>query len=407
MVTSFPKHKIKIALFEKIHPAAVDALQSNGYSVELYPNTMDGEELKKVVADVHCVGSRSRTKFRKDILSAAPKLMAVGCFMVGTDNVDLSHATSAGIPVFNAPYSSTRSVAELTLGTIIMLTRRAAHKSMMLHQGSWDKSLSGAQEIRDKTVGIIGYGHIGQQVGILCEAVGMRVVFYDVQRKLPLGRAQTASSIEEVLKMSDFVSLHIPGGPGNINLFNHQNLSLMKKGAFLLNMARGNIVDLESLAELLKSGHLGGAAIDVFPVEPTDNKAEFETVLKNLPNVILTPHIGGNTEEAQKNIGLEVANTLISFIDRGLTAGAVNFPEINLPHKSGAHRILNIHKNQPGVLAEVNKIVSSVGANIEAQQLNTYDDIGYLVMDINKELSEEVKNLIEEASFSIKTRILF
>lgn len=407
METSFPRDKIKIVLFEKIHPAARAFLQESGYLVEQSENSLEGEQLIDAVRNAHIVGVRSRTKLTKEVLDEAKKLLAIGCFSVGTDQVDLNIALRHGIPVFNAPYSSTRSVAELTIGSIIMLARRAADKSLKLHQGTWNKNISGAIEVRGKTLGIIGYGHIGQQVGILAEALGMQVIFFDVLKKLPLGNAKPVPSLEHLLEESFFVSLHIPETPRTIGMMGEREFKLMRRGSLFLNLARGKIVELKALRKALEEGHIGGAAIDVFPAEPTPAVCEYSIELAGLENVILTPHIGGNTEEAQRDIGREVASSLLSFIENGSTEGAVNFPAVNLPTFPNAHRILNIHKNVPGALAEINRIISDVGANIDSQYLSTHQDIGYLIMDLNKAVSSEVKSRIEQSSVNIRTRVLY
>lgn len=404
---SYPKHKIQIVLIEKIHDAAAQSLKDAGYSVNIIHKALEGEELHQAIADAHIIGVRSRTKIRAAELQHAKRLLAVGCFTVGTDQVELDAATSLGVPVFNAPHSSTRSVAELTIGNVIMLARRAADKSHKMHLNTWDKNISGAEEVRGKTIGLIGYGHIGQQVSILAEAFGMEVVFYDVLKKLPLGRAKALPSLQALLEQSDFVSLHVPGTPQTKNMIGKKEFSQMKPGRYFLNLSRGNVVDIEALKNALRDGTLAGAALDVFPEEPTPTVADYDAGFSDLENVILTPHIGGNTEEAQKNIALEVAETLRGFIDHGSTEGAVNFPVVRMPPLPESHRILNIHRNVPGALVEINRIVSEVGANIEAQQLSTHKDVGYLVMDINKDLSEEVKRKIAALPISIRTRILY
>jgi len=406
-VTSFPKDKIKIVLFEKIHTAARETFEQAGYSVTLVDNAVDSEELLSIVKDAHILGVRSRTKIRKEHLQAAKRLLAVGCFSVGTDQVDLPEARNAGVPVFNAPYSSTRSVAELTIGNVISLGRRIAELSGKMHRGEWFKTAEASMEVRNKTLGIIGYGHIGQQVGLLGEAIGMNVVFYDVIKKLPLGRAQAAGSMEEVRKNSDFVTLHIPGGEKNEKLIGADALSMMNPAAYLINLSRGKVVDLEALKSALVGKKLAGAALDVFPQEPAADRDSFSCELSELENVILTPHIGGSTAEAQKNIGIEVASSLIDFIDVGSTDGVVNFPQVNLPVTEGTHRILYIHRNEPGALSEVNNIISNTGANIEAQYLGTLKDVGYLIIDVNSDLSEEVHQQLLQLSKNIRTRILY
>ena len=404
--TSFPRNRIRITLLENVHPAAAAALEERGYVVTVIPRALEGEELRQVMAASHVVGLRSRTKVRDEHLVHADKMLAIGCFSVGTDQVAIHDTARRGIPVFNAPHASTRSVAELALGCIIGLARRLGDKSNALHQRRWDKSLAGAHEVRGRTVGLIGYGHIGQQVGLLAEAFGMRVLFHDIVRKLPLGLARPAD-LDALLQESDFVSLHVPETPRTLAMIGAAQITSMRPGSYLLNLSRGTVVDTEALRDALRSGHLGGAALDVYPAEPTPTVAEFDVGFADLPNVILTPHVGGNTEEAQRSIGLEVAHALSEFIDRGATEGAVNFPQVNLPTMPGTHRILNIHQNVPGVLAAVNNIVSELGANIEAQQLATTRDIGYLVMDVNRELSDEVRTRISALPMNVRTRILY
>jgi D-3-phosphoglycerate dehydrogenase / 2-oxoglutarate reductase len=405
--TSFPRDRIRITLLEHPHPAAAEALRARGYSVDLIPRALEGDELREVLAGSHIVGLRSRTKVREEHLATASRLLAIGCFSVGTDQVQIQAAARCGVPVFNAPHASTRSVAELTMGAIVALARRLGDKSAALHRRSWDKSLAGAHEVRGRTVGIVGYGHIGQQVGLLAEAFGMRVVFFDTVKKLALGLARPAADLDRLLEDADFVTLHVPETPRTVGLIGPAQFERMRRGSYLLNLSRGSVVDVEALRDALARGHLAGAALDVFPTEPTPQVAEFDVGFGDLPNVILTPHVGGNTEEAQRAIGLEVAHAIAEFIDRGSTEGAVNFPNVNPPSMPETHRILNIHQNVPGVLAAVNQIVSDVGANIEAQQLVTTRDIGYLVMDLNRELSDEVHARISALPMSVRTRILY
>ena len=405
--TSFPRNRIRVTLLENVHPTAADALASRGYSVEVIPRALEGDELREVMAASHVLCVRSRTKVREEHLEHAGRMLAIGCFSVGTDQVAIHDAARRGIPVFNAPHASTRSVAELTMGATIALARRLCDKSSALHRRQWDKSLAGAHEVRGHTMGIVGYGHIGQQVGLLAEAFGMRVLFYDVLKKLPLGLARPVVDLDALLEESDFVSLHVPETPRTVSMIGTSQLARMSKGSYLLNLSRGRVVDMPALREALGTGHIAGAALDVFPNEPAQNVAEFDVGFADLPNVILTPHVGGNTEEAQKSIGLEVAHAISEFIDRGSTEGAVNFPQVNPPSMPDTHRILNIHQNVPGVLAAVNNIVSELGANIEAQQLATTRDIGYLVMDVNRELSDEVHTRISALSMSVRTRILY
>lgn len=405
--TSYPRHRIGITLVENAHPAAAEALEARGYSVHIVPRALEGEDLQKVMAACHVLGVRSRTKVRAEHLALANRMLAIGCFSVGTDQVDIGAAAHYGIPVFNAPHASTRSVAELTLGCIVALARRLGDKSNALHGGFWDKSLAGAHEVRGRSVGIVGYGHIGQQVGLLAEAFGMRVLFYDVVKKLALGLARLVPDLDTLLEESDFVTLHVPETALTQSMIDTEQLARMRRGSYLLNLSRGKVVDASALRAALASGHLAGAALDVFHTEPVPQVGPFDVGFNDLNNVILTPHIGGNTEEAQKNIGLEVAHSLAEFIDRGSTEGAVNFPQVNLPTRPESHRILNIHRNVPGVLAKVNQIVSEVGANIEAQHLATQGDIGYLVMDVNRELSDEVRARMSDLPMNIRTRILY
>lgn len=405
--TSFPRHRIGITLAENAHAAAAEALEARGYSVDILPRALEGDELRHVMAMCHVLGVRSRTKVRAEHLALAARMLAIGCFSVGTDQVDITAAAHYGIPVFNAPHASTRSVAELTMGCIVALARRLGDKSAALHGGHWDKSLAGAHEVRGRSVGIVGYGHIGQQVGLLAEAFGMRVLFHDIVKKLALGLARPVPDLDVLLEEADFVTMHVPETALTDNMIGAAQLARMRRGSYVLNLSRGKVVDAAALRDALASGHLAGAALDVFRTEPTPQVGPFDVGFADLPNVILTPHIGGNTEEAQKNIGLEVAHSLAEFIDRGSTEGAVNFPQVNLPTRPGSHRILNIHRNVPGVLAAVNQIVSEVGANIEAQHLATQGDIGYLVMDINRELSDEVHARLSDLPMNIRTRILY
>ena len=405
--TSYPREEVRIALLENIHPAASESLAEAGYAVEVMPRALEGDELASVIAGSNVLGVRSRTKIRAEQLEHASHLLAIGCFSVGTDQVAIDDAARCGIPVFNAPHASTRSVAELAMGDVIALARRLGDKNSKLHEGQWDKTLAGAHEVRGRTIGIVGYGHIGQQVGLLAEAFGMRVLFHDIVKKLPLGLARPVASIDALLAESDFLTLHVPDTPRTRGMIGAEELARLRPGSYVLNLSRGSVVRLDALREALVSGHLAGAALDVFPQEPAPTTADFVSELARMPNVVLTPHVGGNTEEAQRNIGLEVAASLESFLDRGSTEGAVNFPHINLPSIPETHRILNIHRNVPGALAGINGIVSAVGANIEAQQLATTRDIGYLVMDVNAEVSDEMCARISALPASVRTRILY
>lgn len=404
---SFPKNKIKVLLLEGIHPVTAEHFAASGYKAQIEPAAFSEEKLLEVMPDVHILGIRSKTKVSAKVLDAAKNLIAIGCFCIGTDQVDLGHAERKGVPVFNAPFSNTRSVAELTMAEIVMLSRQAAFKSQQMHVGKWNKSAEGSVEIRNKTLGIVGYGHIGPQVGLLAEAFGMKVFYYDISTKLSLGNARQLSSLSELLSVSDFVSLHVPETPATRNMITAAELRQMKKGSFLLNLSRGSVVDVEALAEALKSKHIAGAAIDVFPREPASNAEPFDSVLRGIDNVILTPHIGGSTVEAQYNIGLEVAASLIKYSDTGSSSGAVNFPQVELPVLDDSHRVLNIHKNVPGVLSKITSIVAGMGCNIRSQYLSTTNEIGYLIMDVDKHLSRDVKNSIDQLDWNIKTRLLF
>ena len=404
---SFPKEKMKVLLLEGIHQACVEKLVQAGYRPELVKGALSEAELCEVIPSVHLLGIRSKTQVTDKALSKAKSLLAVGCFCIGTDQVDLASAARHGVPVFNAPFSNTRSVAELTLAEVVMLARRAAHKSQLLHRGVWEKSAEGCVEVRNKSIGIVGYGHIGPQVGLLAEAFGMKVFYYDILGKLPLGNATPVTSLEELLRQSDFVTLHVPETPETRNMIGAAQIEAMRPGAFLLNLSRGRVVDLDALKRGLESGKVAGAAIDVFPEEPKTNDEAFACPLMGMDNVILTPHIGGSTIEAQRNIGLEVGGTMLKFTETGSTTGAVNFPQVELPMVRDCHRILNIHKNVPGVLSSINSIIAGVGANIRAQTLSTLGEVGYLIVDIDKEISDTLRVAIDELDTSIKTRILF
>ncbi len=405
---SFPKEKIRILLLEGIHPAAEKNFRAVDYSsIERVQGALSEEELLRRIAGVHILGIRSKTEVTSRIIRTAPQLLAIGCFCIGIDQVDLDSAAESGVAVFNAPFSNTRSVAELTIADVVMLARRAVQRCMDLHAGRWEKSAHGCVEVRQKTIGIIGYGHIGPQVGLLAEALGMRVFFHDISRKLPLGNAQQVSSLDELLKSADFVTLHVPETPLTRGMIGREQIALMRAGSFLLNLSRGSVVDIRSLREAILSGHLAGAAADVFPEEPQSSGDPFESDLRGLPNVILTPHIGGSTEEAQRNIGLEVSDALIKFSDTGSSTGCVNLPEVELPLLKDSHRVLNIHRDVPGVLSRINGLVAAMGANINRQFLNTRNGVGYLIMDVERSLSRAVKKKIEALDTNIRTRLLF
>ena len=406
-VTSFPKADIKILLLENVHPVAAEAFKAEGFQVEIAKGALPESELVARVADAHILGIRSKTQVTQAVLDAGRRLMSVGAFCIGTNQIATLKANQRGVPVFNAPFSNTRSVAELIIAEIVMLSRRLGDRSREVHEGRWNKVAVGSHEIRGKTLGIVGYGHIGTQVGVLAEAFGMRVVFFDVMAKLPMGNNRTIVTLDELLSISDFVTLHVPETPATKNMIGAAELAKMKPGACLLNASRGTVVEIEPLAAAIKSGHVGGAAVDVYPDEPEGNSEGFVSPLRNLENVILTPHIGGSTEEAQEAIGREVSASLIKYINTGATTGAVNFPQIEIPLHKDAHRILNVHKNVPGVLRDINKIVSDWGANIRAQILSTDADIGYLIMDLDQDVSQDVKKAVGALETSIKTRILF
>jgi len=405
--TSFPKSEIKILLLENIHPVAKEEFAAEGFQVELLKGALSEAELAERIRDVHVVGLRSKTQLTPRVLDEARRLLAIGAFCIGTNQIALSHANRRGAPVFNAPFSNTRSVAELMIAEIVMLSRQLGDRVREVHAGQWKKLAVGSHEVRGKTLGIIGYGHIGSQVGVLAEAFGMRVVFYDIAARLPMGNNRALPKLEDLLEQSDFVTLHVPETPQTKLMFGAEQIARMKPGACLLNASRGTVVDIDALAAGLKSGHVGGAAVDVYPQEPEKNSEGFETPLRNLGNVILTPHIGGSTEEAQEAIGKEVSAALIKFINSGATTGAVNFPQVELGMTKGAHRILNVHRNVPGVLRDINKIVSDLNANIRAQLLATDPDIGYLIMDLDQDVSQDVKKAVAGLETSIKTRILF
>jgi D-3-phosphoglycerate dehydrogenase / 2-oxoglutarate reductase len=405
--TSYPKDKIKVLLLENVHQSAVDAFKAQGFSVETKKAALSDDELAQAIADVHVLGIRSKTQVRARHLKNAKRLLTLGCFCIGTNQVDLEDANRIGVPVFNAPFSNTRSVAELVIAEIIALARQLFDRSREVHEGKWRKIATSSYEIRGKTLGIVGYGHIGSQVGVLAEAMGMRVISFDIRPTLPMGNNKSVDSLEALLRTSDFVTLHVPETPQTRNLIGAGEIAKMKEGSYLLNLSRGTVVDLAALAAGIKEGRIKGAALDVYPEEPESNSDDFVNVMRGLPNVVLTPHIGGSTLEAQESIGREVANVLTRFTNIGATTGAVNFPQIDLPPVAKSHRILNVHRNVPGVLRDVTKLVSDRNANVVAQVLATDPDIGYLVMDLDKEVAGDVKKAISELSTCIKTRILY
>ncbi|HXB35043.1 MAG TPA: phosphoglycerate dehydrogenase [Puia sp.] len=406
--TSYPKEKINILFLENISDAAVKHFIDSGYaSVRKLTGALSEEQLIREIKDVHLLGIRSKTQITPKVLEAAKKLQAIGCFCIGVNQVDLKSATSHGVVVFNAPYSNTRSVAELVIGLAILLIRRIPDKTRAAHEGIWLKESKGSYELRGKTLGIIGYGNIGAQVSVLAEALGMKVIYYDTVTKLPLGNAQPRKTLKEVVSEADIVTLHVPDTSQTKNMINKTLLKSFKKGSILLNYARGEVVDLEALAKVLQDGALSGAAIDVYPWEPEKNGDKFSTPLQGLPNVILTPHIGGSTEEAQANIGEDVSNKLFQYLETGVTLGSHTVPPLSLTHQEGTHRILHIHKNVPGVLSEINSTLSKHNINILAQYLKTNDEIGYVVLDIDKRLSNQALQLLKEVRHTIKTRLLY
>jgi D-3-phosphoglycerate dehydrogenase len=404
---SLPKEKIKILLLEGVHQSAVETLENNGYfNIEYLKTSLPEDELIERIKDVHFVGIRSRTQITQNVVDAAKKLVAVGCFCIGTNQVDLNATQVRGIPVFNAPFSNTRSVAELVLGQIIVLLRGIPEKNAKAHRGEWIKSALGSYEARGKTLGIIGYGHIGTQLSILAEHLGMKVQFFDIEDKLVLGNATQVKSMQELLATSDVVTLHVPETQETKNMIGADQLVKMKKGAILINASRGTVIDVEALVETLNEGKLAGAAIDVFPVEPKSNEEEFISPLRAFDNVILTPHVGGSTQEAQQNIGIEVAGKLAKYSDNGSTLSAVNFPEVSLPEHTVRSRLLHIHKNAPGVLTQINQAFAEQEINIAAQYLQTNENIGYVVIDVETDMAEAAFEQLLAISGTIKTRIL-
>ncbi|TKK69254.1 phosphoglycerate dehydrogenase [Ilyomonas limi] len=406
--TSYPKDKIKILFLENISDRAVQRFKDDGYSnVTKLTRAMPEEELIEAIKDVHLLGIRSKTQVTPAVLAAAEKLMAIGCFCIGVNQVNLKEATRRGIVVFNAPYSNTRSVAELVIALAVMLIRRIPDKNKAAHEGIWMKESKGSFELRGKTLGIIGYGNIGAQLSVLAEAFGMRVIFYDIETKLPLGNAVACKSLKDVVSQADVVSLHVPETAQTKNLINKNNLKYFKKGSILINYARGQVVDLPALAKALEAGDLSGAAIDVYPWEPEKNGDKFETPLQGLPNVILTPHIGGSTEEAQQNIGDDVSAKLFNYLESGVTNGSHTVPALSLPLIEGAHRILHIHNNVPGVLSAINSQLAEHHINIVGQYLTTNDSIGYVVLDVDKQLSSQALDLLKGVKETIKVRMLY
>lgn len=405
---SLDKSKIRFLLLEGVHQNALDVLQANGYTnIEYLKTALDEDALIEKIKDAHFLGIRSRTHVSEKVLDAANKLIAIGCFCIGTNQVKLSAAMDRGIPVFNAPYSNTRSVAELVLGELILLLRGIPEKNALVHRGGWSKSAEGSWETRGKTLGIVGYGSIGSQLSVLAESLGMTVIYYDAVTKLPLGNARQVGTMDELLSISDVVSLHVPEIPSTKNMMKAEQFAKMKKGAIFINAARGTCVDIDALAAALETKHIGGAAIDVFPKEPKANDEEFMSPLRAFDNVILTPHIGGSTLEAQANIGLEVAEKFVRYSDSGSTLSSVNFPEVAVHLQPGKHRLLHIHKNVPGVLSSINRVFAENHINISAQSLMTNEAIGYLVMDVDAEYSTVALEKLQQVDGTIRSRVLF
>jgi D-3-phosphoglycerate dehydrogenase len=410
MKTSFPKKDIKILLLEGIHQSAVEVFHAAGYSlIERHDKALPRDELLGAVADAHIIGLRSRTQLDAEAIAHARRLLAIGCFCIGTNQVDLHAARERGAPVFNAPYSNTRSVAELVIAEAILLMRRVPERNAECHRGGWAKSAEGSYEVRGKTLGIVGYGHIGTQVGVLAESLGMHVLFHDIEPKLALGNAAPAQNLEDLLARSDIVTLHVPQTPETAGMIGAAEIARMRRGAMLINASRGNVVDIDALAAALREGHVAGAAVDVFPKEPKSRDEEFVSPLREYDNVLLTPHVGGSTQEAQLNIGTEVASKLVRYSDNGSTLSAVNFPEVSLPEHAGSRRLLHIHHNVPGVLSRINEVFSQSGININGQHLQTDGDLGYVVIDVSasEEQSEGLREQLAAIAGTVRTRLLY
>jgi len=408
LTTSLHKDKIKILLLEGVHASAIETLNAAGYTnIEYHKKALSGEELENAIADAHFVGIRSRTQLTADVFNKARKLIGVGCFCIGTNQVDLKAATEHGVVVFNAPYSNTRSVAELVIAEAILLLRGIAEKSAAAHRGEWQKTATGSYEIRGKTLGIVGYGNIGMQLSIMAESLGMRVCFYDVENKLPLGNAIQIRSLSQLLKQSDIVSMHVPELASTKNMIGEREFEQMKNNAIFINASRGTVVDIDALAAALESKKLAGAAIDVFPVEPKSNDDEFISPLRKFDNTFLTPHIGGSTMEAQENIGMEVADKMAKYSDTGMTTTSVNFPEVSLPGHENTHRLLHIHRNIPGIMASINRVFSESNINISGQYLQTNDKVGYVVLDIDSDYSDVALKALKTIEGTLRCRVLF
>ncbi len=408
MKTSYPKDKIRILLLEGVHPAALRLLKNSGYSnIEAISGSLTSEELTRKIKDAHLVGIRSKTQLTADILRPAKNLIGIGAFCIGTNQIDMEACTRQGIAVFNSPFSNTRSVAEMVIAHSINLLRRVTEKNEAAHRGVWKKDSTDCFEIRGKTLGIVGYGHIGSQVSVLAETLGMKVLFYDVEPKLSLGNAHAVRTLDELIKQSDIVTLHVPETAATFHMMNANRLSRMRKGSYLINYCRGNVVDLDALRKMLEKGHIAGAAVDVFPKEPKTNQDLFTSPLQGLPNVILTPHIGGSTVEAQENIGIDVAGKLIQYLETGSSTGSLSVPTLSLPVQQETHRLLHIHYNRPGVLGEINSKLSRLKVNILGQYLQTNNEIGYVVTDCDKKTSEKALEALKKVKHTIRVRNLY
>jgi len=408
--TSFPKQDIRVLLLEGISQSAVDVFTAAGYTqIERHEKSLPEAELKRRIADAHLIGIRSRTQLNAEVLAEAKRLIAIGCFCIGTNQVDLTAAKLAGMPVFNAPYSNTRSVAELVIAEAILLLRQIPRKNAECHRHGWSKSAAGSFEVRDKVLGLVGYGHIGTQVGLLAEGLGMRVIYHDIERKLSLGNARPAASLDDLLERADVVSLHVPETPQTLWMIGAVQLARMRAGTALINASRGTVVDIDALAAALRSGHLSGAAVDVFPIEPKGNDDAFDSPLIGMDNVILTPHVGGSTLEAQDNIGIEVASKLVRYSDNGSTLSAVNFPEASLPEHPGSRRLLHIHRNIPGMLSRINDVFAKENVNIEGEYLQTDSHIGYVVIDVavERERATSLKDVLAAIPGTLHARVLY
>lgn len=408
MISSYPKDKIKVLLLEGIHQNAVKTFQDAGYTnIESLSGALPESELIEKIKDVSIIGIRSKTQLNAKVLTAAEKLWGVSCFCIGTNQVDLKTAAKQGKVVFNSPYSNTRSVAELVIAEIIFLMRGIAPKNAAAHQQVWMKTASNSNEVRGKVLGIVGYGHIGTQVSVLAEAIGMKVIYYDIIPKLPMGNAQAVDTLEQLLTTADVVSLHVPSTPETKYMIGEKELAMMKPGRYLINLSRGNVVNIEALKSALDSKHLLGAAVDVFPAEPKTNNDPFYSPLQGLTNVILTPHIGGSTQEAQENIGTDAALKLVNYLDNGSTVGSHSIPDIHLPKQEGTHRILHIHENVPGVMTAINNIISREGINVVGQYLKTNEEVGYVVLDVRGTVSPEIIAELKALPQTIKSRVLY